>query len=116
VTDEQRRVDGLLAAYGEMRATLERLDERSAGQGDDIEALRQMYREAMLRTEKMLGVIASTCEKNTDAVARTVEKQGERLDALTRAQRWTPTQWAAILGPTLTALIGAVALVLSKGP
>lgn len=120
--DQQRRVDGLLASYGEMRATLERLDERSAGQGEDIEALRLMYREAMGATEKMLGVIASTCEKNTDAVARTVERQGDRidklagkLDTLSASRSWTPAQYVTLLGPWGVAIIGVVGLLLTKG-
>lgn len=120
--DQQRRIDGLLASYGEMRATLERLDERSSGQGDDIEALRQMYREAMASSEKMLGVIASTCEKNTDAVALTVDKQGaridklaEKLDTLSAARSWTPAQYVTLLGPWGVAVITVVGLVLTKG-
>lgn len=123
MTDDQaRRIDGLLASYGEMRATLERLDERSAGQGDDIEALRQMYREALKTTEKMLGTIATTCEKNTDAVARTVDKQGaridklsEKLDTLSASRSWTPAQYVTLLGPWGVAVIGVIGLLLTKG-
>lgn len=123
MTDDQaRRIDGLLASYGEMRATLERLDERSSGQGDDIEALRQMYREAMAASEKMLGVIASTCEKNTEAVAKTVDRQGvkieklsEKLDTVSASRSWTPAQYVTLLGPWGVAIIGVVGLLLTKG-
>lgn len=120
--DQQRRIDGLLASYGEMRATLERLDERSSGQGDDIEALRQMYREAMATSEKMLGTIAATCEKNTDAVARTVDRQGDRIDRLagkledlSASRSWTPAQYVTLLGPWGVAIIGVIGLLLTKG-
>lgn len=113
--DQQRRIDGLLASYGEMRATLERLDERVIGQADDIAAQREALREAVGRMETALVAVGKTCEQHTNAVRLDVREQGQEIRKLTAAQRWTPTQWAAILGPTLTALIGAAAIVLSKG-
>jgi hypothetical protein len=87
-----------------------------SGLDDDVKALREAQREAIARMEVALLEVGKTCEKHTEAVRLDVREQGLEIRKLTVAQRWTPTQWAAILGPTLTALIGAAALVLSKGP
>lgn len=86
-----------------------------SGLKDDDLAMREALREAMSRMEKALGSVARTCEDHTTAVRMDVREQNAEIRKLTAAQRWTPTQWAAILGPTLTALIGAAALVLTKG-
>jgi hypothetical protein len=91
------------------------IDELAARTRDDIASLRRNQEEAFTRTERMLEAIGQTCERHTQAVREEVREQGLEIRKLTAAQRWTPAQWAAILGPTLTALIGAVALLLSKG-
>jgi excinuclease UvrABC nuclease subunit len=91
------------------------IDELAARTRDDIAGLKQAQTEALTRTERMLEAIGQTCEKHTAAVQAEVREQGQEIRKLTAAQRWTPAQWAAILGPTLTALIGAVALILQKG-
>lgn len=120
--DERRRIDGLLASYGEMRATLERLDERSSGQGEEIDGVRDALRMAMSHTEKMLAAIGVECDKNSarvekkvDAQSKRIDRLSDKLDALAAARSWTPTQWAAILGPAIAGLSGAAAIVLSKG-
>lgn len=56
--------------------------------------------------------IAKTCEDHTRRVEQKLDEQVKAA----QANKWSPTQWAAILGPTLTALIGAAALILTGGP
>jgi hypothetical protein len=114
--DQARRVDGLLASYGEMRATLERLDERAIGQADDIAAQREALREAMSRTQRMLEAIGATCEKHTQRVEKKVDDQAAKIEALTKAQRWTPTQWTAIITTGIAALGTLVGIVLTRVP
>lgn len=86
-----------------------------SGHDDDIRALRQAQAEAIAKTERMLETIGQTCERHTSVVRQEVREQAVEIRKLTAAQRWTPAQWSAILGPTLVALIGAVALILTKG-
>lgn len=86
-----------------------------SGHEDDLKNVREAQREAMTRMERTLEVIGKTCEDHTRRVEVKVDTQAKKIETLTAAQRWTPTQWAAILGPTLTALIGAAALVLTRG-
>lgn len=90
-------------------------DAELTGLDDDVRALREAVRDGSVRTEVALTGVAKACEDQTSAVRLEVRDQAAELRRLTVAQRWTPTQWAAILGPALTALIGAAALVLSKG-
>ena len=79
------------------------------GLDDDVDALRELHREFVRDSKAMLEQINRTCETRVNRVE-------VKVDELTRAQRWTPAQWSAILGPTLVALIGAVALVVTGGP
>lgn len=90
-------------------------DAKIDGQGEEIDAIRELLREAIVRMEKAMAAISVECDRNSTRVEKKVDRQAEKIDALTAAQRWTPTQWAAVLGPAITALIGAVALVLTKG-
>lgn len=113
-----RRLDDL-AAQVRMVASLSTLvathDAKIDGQGEEIDAIREMLREAVVRVEKAMDAISVECDRNSSRVEKKVDRQAEKIEQLTVAQRWTPTQWAAVLGPALTALIGAVALVLTKG-
>ena len=84
--DERRRVDGLLASYGEMRATLERLDERSDSQERELAAGREALREAMRHTEKMLAAIGVECEKNSARVERKLDEQAAAQREAMKAQ------------------------------
>ncbi len=73
---------------------------------DDVLEQRRAHEDAVRQFREALATIAKTCEEGT----RRVEA---RIDARA-AGKWT--FWAAILGPTLTALIGAAALILTGGP
>lgn len=120
--DERRRVDGLLASYGEMRATLERLDERSDAQDARLDGVRDAMREAITRTEKMLEQIGVECDRNSsrvevkvDAQSIRIDKLAEKLDTLSASRSWTPAQYVTLLGPWGVAVIGVIGLLLTKG-
>ncbi len=82
------------------------------GLGDDIRLLRESQREAIRDLRVMVEAIGRACEEHTRRVERKIDEQAK----VAAANRWSPTQWAAVLGPTLTALIGAAALILTGGP
>lgn len=82
---------------------------------DDVLELRKAIEGLARQAQEMLRAIKDDCDKNTARVERKVDKQTERLDALTAAQRWTPMQWAALLGPWGAAAIAALGVVLTKG-
>ncbi len=73
---------------------------------DDIRESKEARREDVARFQAALQAIAETCESNTRRVEAKIDARA--------AGKWT--FWAAILGPTLTALIGAAALILTGGP
>ncbi len=93
-----RRLDDLAAQVRVVAALATQVATNSAnitGHDDDIS-----------RLGSMLEQVGRECAEN----ARRVEA---KIDARA-AGKWT--FWAAILGPTLTALIGAAALILTGGP
>lgn len=81
----------------------------------DAHTLRDAQRDGVAEFRRVLEEFNRACEKKVERFEKAMEEQARQVDSLTKAQRWTPTQWSAILGPTLVALIGAAALVLSKG-
>lgn len=83
-----------------------------SGLDDDVKGLRDALREAMARMEASLIAVGKTCEEHTRRVERKIDEQATAA----AANKWTPTQWVAILGPTLVALIGLVGVLITGGP
>lgn len=107
-----RRLDDLAAQVRVVASLATQVATHTAkidGADDDIKALREMLRDFVTESRKVLVAFNATCETR-------VQRVEMKVDELTRAQRWTPAQWAAIVGPALTALIGAAALVIVGGP
>jgi predicted nucleic acid-binding Zn-ribbon protein len=120
--DQQRRVDGLLATYGEMRATLERLDERSDAHDERLDGVRASLRDAIARMEKALTAVGVECDRNSSRVEKKVDRQSERIDklaekleALALSRSFTPAQYVTLLGPWGAAIIGGIVLLATKG-
>ncbi len=65
-----------------------------------------------------VGVQGANIDALEDAVVRierlTIEIRDE-CRANAKARQWTPTQWAAVLGPTMAALIAAAAVLMTGG-
>jgi hypothetical protein len=108
---DSRRVDGLLASYGELGRDMSALQERVAG------AARE--REGDLR--RIEGLIAELREDLRAAVAtwRTERLDDKKAAAQSardavEARRWSRGQWIAILGPTVGMITVAIALL--QGP
>ena len=81
---------------------------------DDLS--RQVRMVAGLATQ--VGVQSANIDALEDSLKRIERLIGEVRDecrANANAGRWTPTQWAAVLGPTGAALIGLVAVLVGGG-
>lgn len=109
---DTRRIDGLLKSFGELTKAEAVLAERVATQDRGLLELRDSQREAIRDLRLMVQAIGEACEGHTKRVEDKIDAQARAV----QANKWSPTQWAAILGPTLTALIGAAALILTGGP
>lgn len=89
---------------------------------DDVRSIERMRDANVTRFEKRLDELAVEQRKAVKEWSRACSEQVARLEAKIDAQvlaqqanRWTPTQWAAVLGPTFAALIAAVALIVTGG-
>ena len=81
------------------------------GLGDDVEAIQVAHREFVADSRDALAAWSRACDIKVDRLERKIDAQAERA----QASRWTPTQWVAVLGPTLSALIAAAAVLLTGG-
>lgn len=66
-----------------------------------LEDLRDEHRDAVRKWSE-------ACDAKVARLERKIDEQAVRA----QANRWTPTQWAAVLGPTLAALVGLAAVLL----
>ena len=98
-----RRLDDLAAQVRVMAALATQVATNSAnitGHDDDI-----------ARLGRMLEQVGRVCEEHTNRIEKKIDDQAK----MALANKWTPTQWAAILGPTLVALIGLVGVLVTGG-
>jgi chromosome segregation ATPase len=108
---DERRIDGLLASYGELMSAISALEAESRATNarmDNSDRERRELREAIAGG---LREFDRACDAKVDRLDRKIEKVSTKIDNQALANRWTPTQWAAVLGPTLAAMIGLVAVL-----
>ncbi len=81
------------------------------GLDDSVKAGDAAHRQFVADSRASLVAWSEACDKKVSRLEHKIDAQAERA----QANKWTPVQWAAILGPTSAALIGAVALLLTGG-
>ncbi len=78
------------------------------GVEDDVKALRDMHRDFVTESRKVLEAFNVSCETRVARVER-------KVDELTRAQRWTPGQLALVIAPTIAAVASIAVALISGG-
>lgn len=86
-------------------------DAKIDGLGDDIDALREAHREFVTDSRRALESWNQACDRKVTRLESKIDEQAR----LVQANKWTPTQWAAILGPTFAAFVGLAAVLLGGG-
>lgn len=82
---------------------------------DDL-AVEVSRQRALSENVARLAADMEAVAKDQKRIDKNLETLDTKMDTLQLANRWTPVQWAAIIGPALTALIGAAALVVTRSP
>ena len=83
---------------------------------DESHALRDAQRDATAEFRRVLSEFDRACEKKVERFEKAMDEQAKQVDTLTRAQRWTPTQWTAIITTGIAALGTLVGIVLTRAP
>ncbi len=120
------RLDDLAAQVRMMAALATQVATHHAeisGHDDDIAAVRSAQAEALARTERMLSAIGESCERHTEAVRKEVraqgakiDKQNEKLDALSSSRRFTSAQYTTMITTGMLAIAGILTAVLAGAP
>lgn len=109
MTDEgARRVDGLLASYGELTQRVATIEERTKSTNRSLD-------KAMVDFAAMLSRFDRECESKVRRLEEDIDSLGDKMDEQARSRAWTLsaklTLFAALFAPLLSALL----VVLSRG-
>lgn len=92
------------------------LDDLAARHEKDMEAQAKALSDAQIRSERMLESIGRACERHTQSVRDEVLKQGDKLDELAGAQKFTAAQKTTMITAGIAGVATVVATVLTGGP
>ncbi len=125
-----RKVDGLMASYGELREAQGRHDERIDGAADDVAALRgdvkELERElldAISRSEgrqrELVQTVKASCDQGWSDMRKWVEafeleRKAERVREADRAER-SKTSGRMLAVGVVAAVISAIGVVVALG-
>lgn len=106
--DEQRRVDGLLASYGELRGELTRLDERTLAQ---IRAIKDLEGRLMAR----IGDVDDTCEEFRVEVRSTWAEERAEREKRKASSRTVVVAIIMSAATVLASIVAAAAVIVTGG-
>lgn len=129
MTDDQaRRVDGLLASYGELLAMTSRLDA-------EVDGLQANRAADLIEMRRILDAVQASCDRQGDKLTAAIREQSEIFDRKLREQteareakeekarqdavaswQFSRTQKLTLLGIGLTPVITLVYLILGVHP
>lgn len=101
VATHDAKIDGL---FDDVQAIVAARDKNMARYDKSLEELRDEHRAAV-------RAWSEACDKKVDRLEAKIDAQAQAA----QANKWSPTQWAAVLGPTMAALIGLAAVLLGGG-
>ncbi len=106
---DTRRIDGLLASFGELMRAEAVLSERVGKHDQTLLDIRDMHRELGRELRGMVKDIGEVCEGHYRSVESKIDAQAKASAAEREKRRWTPMAIvggiAAVGGPVATILV-----------
>jgi hypothetical protein len=113
--DQARRIDGLLASYGQVQRDLGELEATT-------EALEKAMGAGAVEFTRILAAVNKSCDESATRLERAIADQGRHFDLEIRklveerkASKWTRGQVLTLVGIVFAPTLGIVLLLLGVG-